>query len=262
MAANLKALRGRVRAVRDQMRGLPPAATREFVGDGDFERIGRDFVRYFVDLGGLRPTDRVLDIGCGIGRMAIPLAGFLAAPGTYEGFDIGAIGIDWCNRNIARRNPRFKFTHVDLYNSFYNPRGTLDPGTFRFPYSDEGFDFGFATSVFTHLMPSTATHYLQELTRVLRVGGRGVLTVFLLDEQSRDGIRSGTSSQAFVHGIGAAAMSTNVEKPEAAIAYDEEWLRASLGSCGLEIVEPIRWGSWSGRADYLSYQDLLVVRKR
>jgi len=44
-----------------------------FIGDGDYENTGKEFLHYFVKLAGLKPDDKVLDIGCGIGRMAVPL---------------------------------------------------------------------------------------------------------------------------------------------------------------------------------------------
>ena len=39
--------------------------------------IGRGTVQWLIDYEGLRPADRFLDVGCGIGRRAIPLAGYL-----------------------------------------------------------------------------------------------------------------------------------------------------------------------------------------
>ncbi len=44
-----------------------------FVGDGDFKSKGNEFLKYFIEIGGIKKTDHVLDVGCGIGRMAVPL---------------------------------------------------------------------------------------------------------------------------------------------------------------------------------------------
>jgi 2-polyprenyl-3-methyl-5-hydroxy-6-metoxy-1,4-benzoquinol methylase len=55
---------------------LPPRALR-FVGNGDFLQVGKIFLNIFIEKAGLQKTDNVLDVGCGIGRMAIPLTKYL-----------------------------------------------------------------------------------------------------------------------------------------------------------------------------------------
>ena len=54
-------------------------------------------LKQFIDLGGLKPEHRVLDIGSGIGRVAIPLTEYLNEKGSYEGFDVVELGVNWCN---------------------------------------------------------------------------------------------------------------------------------------------------------------------
>src|SRR5207302_10777966 len=61
---------------------LPPCGL-HCVGDGDYIEIGEEFFRYFVDIAGLKPQDRVLDVGCGTGRMAQPLTKYLKC-GSYD----------------------------------------------------------------------------------------------------------------------------------------------------------------------------------
>ena len=67
---------------------------------------------------------------------------------------------------------RFAFVHADLRNTAYNPGGALDADSYRFPYGDGAFDLVIATSLFTHLLPAAAEHYLSEAARVLAPGGR------------------------------------------------------------------------------------------
>ena len=55
------------------------------IGGGDFEEVGEQFRVYFRDLADLRERDAVLEVGCGVGRMAIPLTKVLTPPGRYEG---------------------------------------------------------------------------------------------------------------------------------------------------------------------------------
>ena len=148
-----------------------------FVGAGDFRAVGEEMVKLLTSVGGLQADDRVLYIGCGAGRVALPLTRLLTS--TYEGFDVVKAAIRWCQRHITAHHPRFRFRHANLYNSFYNRRG-VDAAHFRFPYDDASFDFAFATSVFTHLDVDSTRNYLDEAHRVLRPGGRLLATFFVL----------------------------------------------------------------------------------
>lgn len=159
-------------------KGLPPLRLRD-VGGGDFRKIGEDLAALLIRHG-LRPDHRVLDIGCGVGRVAIPLTRYLTS-GTYDGFDVVKRSIRWCRRNLTPAHPNFRFALADVYNSHYNRRG-ISASQYRFPYAGASFDFVFATSVFTHLDPAAARNYLREAQRVLRPGGTFLATFFLLDE--------------------------------------------------------------------------------
>ena len=69
----------------------PPPAELNFVGTPDnFAEVGQQFFDIFVRDGGLKPHHRVLDVGCGVGRMALPLTGYLTPPGDYDGIVVGA----------------------------------------------------------------------------------------------------------------------------------------------------------------------------
>jgi SAM-dependent methyltransferase len=66
---------------------LTPPRILKLAGDGDFKEKGREVFRNFVDLCDITSNDLVLDVGCGIGRMAVPLTSYLTT-GKYEGLDI------------------------------------------------------------------------------------------------------------------------------------------------------------------------------
>lgn len=229
-------------------RQLPPMRLR-FVGAGDFRAVGDEMVNLLTSVGGLRADDRVFDIGCGVGRVALPLTRVLTS--TYDGFDVVKPAVRWCERNITRRHPSFRFRHANLYNSFYNRRG-VPASRYRFPYDDESFDFAFATSVFTHLAADSTRNYLDEAHRVLRRGGRLLATFFVLGAGHVPGFD-------FAHRRDGYAL-LDPKNPEAAIAFDADFLRQLAPESKWRVVRFER-GAWTGRADAPTFQDTAVLEK-
>jgi SAM-dependent methyltransferase len=232
----------------------------DFVGGGDFQAQGDLHLRFFVDLGGLTPDDAVLDVGCGIGRMAVPLTHYLGPAGGYRGFDIVPQGIAWCQQHITPRYPAFQFELADIRNRTYNPRGRLAARDYVFPYADAAFDFQLSVSVFTHMLADDVTHYVAQIARVLKPGAHCLNTFFLLTDEAWQLVRTGAGTQDFRYPIGPAWAVSKVE-PEKAIAYPEEWVRALFAAHGLEVVEPVHYGSWCGRDPFVAYQDMVVARR-
>lgn len=229
------------------------------VGGGDFEEQGRRFLKHFVQIGGLRATDRVLDVGCGVGRMAVPLTRYLTREGSYEGFDIVPEEVDWCRRAISSRFPNFRFQVSDIRNTEYNPGGKYDASDYKFPYGDASFDFVMLTSVFTHLLPAEIDNYLCQISRVLKPGGRCFATFFLLNENSLASLGSGRSTIRFGRDLGGYRVKDE-KTPETAVAYNETWIQDLYQKHGLQIEGPIRYGSWSGRKGTPDYQDIVLSR--
>ena len=153
-----------------------PAENLERVGGSS--DIGSIVVGMLQEICALAPTERVLDIGCGIGRIAVPLTKALHTSGSYEGFDPSADSIQWCQENITKHFPHFRFAHADLYCPLGNPSGPKTAKSFRFPYESNSFDFVFANSIFTHLTVPEVKQYLREIARVLKADGRCYMTFF------------------------------------------------------------------------------------
>jgi SAM-dependent methyltransferase len=252
---------GRDFVLRRQDAGIPPKRLRQFVGDGDFRAIGEEFLGLARELGGLRPDDRVLDVGSGLGRMAVPLTRYLSDRGSYDGLEIMPRTVRWCQRHITPSHSTFRFHHADVYNRLYNPKGRLPEETFVFPFDSGVFGFALLTSVFTHMLPSTVRQYLAEIARVLKPGGTVLATAFLLDPVSRAAVEAGTSTFGFTHQIADhGVMTSNLAIPEAAIAYPSEYFEQLAESSGLTLSRPVHFGTWSGRADGRSTQDIIILK--
>jgi ubiquinone/menaquinone biosynthesis C-methylase UbiE len=237
---------------------IPPEELVYAIG-GNYEAIGREFFGHFVNLGGLQPTDRVLDVGCGSGRMALPLTQYLTDTGGYEGFDIMPKCIAWCQTRITPHFPHFHFQLADVYNLYYNPTGRSRACDYRFPYEDESFDFVFLTSVFTHMLPDDLENYFYEIARVLKVGGRCVITYFLLNAESERLQRARRGPMRFKYRRGV-YRTTTPSKPEDAVCYNEPHILELYPRYGLSF-DKVHYGNWSERPDSLTFQDLIAATK-
>ncbi len=232
---------------------VPPRAE-TLIGGGDFEHVGDEFFD-ILKRHGLSPDMQILDVGCGQGRMARPMVGFLTN-GSYQGFDISSDGIDWCQLHYADQ-PNFQFIHIPVYNKRYNPGGAVQASDFVFPYEDERFDLVFLTSVFTHMFADDVRQYLAQIQRVLKPGGKALITWFLLNEKS---LSAENPILNFAFEFDDVSRTTTPKTPEAALAFDEGFVRGLYEELGLSI-ETVEYGHWAQADSTFQLQDMVVAVK-
>lgn len=243
-----------------QNKTLVPPKGLIFVGSGDFVKQGNYQVELVKKYTNLKPDGKVLDIGCGIGRLAVPLTNYLNQNGVYEGFDIVDFGIEWCKKNISSRFPNFRFRCVDLKNDLYNLSTENEARNFEFPYQNNYFDSVVLTSVFTHMMPLDVEQYLKQISNVLNKNGKCLATFFIINEESKRNMLLKKTDFVFKYSYdGYYLMAKSVK--EANIAYEEEFLFTMIDNCGLKI-ESVYYGSWSKKSATLDFQDIVILRKK
>lgn len=231
---------------------IPPIG-KLFIGSGDFVLTGNRFAERLKQYANLHAESKVLDIGCGIGRLARPLTQIIKPSGNYCGFDVVKTGIIWCNKNISSRYPHFEFKHVHLSNDLYN-KGGQNADEFTFPYNVGSFTIVAAISVYTHLLPHETNRYLAETSRVLERGGIAFCTFFIHEENKK-------LPPKFNFPIKYADYSLMNEKVSRAnVLYNQLFLFDMIEQNGFELKQWLK-GQWNTPTG-IDLQDALVLVKK
>ena len=232
-------------------------------GPDTFELISDQHIRNVSSQHPLTAGLDVLEIGCGIGRDAIPLVDLLGPTGSYIGTDVIRESIEWCQHNISARHPNFVFEWHDIIDSLHNPSGALRPDEVRLPADDASIDVFFAQSVFTHMLPDQFSHFLAEAARVLKPGGTVYATCFRVDDDVLATARATNLTQfdlRFDHEYSPGCWVNELDHLTGAVAFSDDRLRSFVESAELQFRGPVRLGAWSGHFPVpFDGQDVLVL---
>jgi SAM-dependent methyltransferase len=128
-----------------------------------------------------RPDPRILDVGCGTGLLAIASEPCLGERGRYLGIDVSRADVEFCRAHYP--SPAFSFQVLEARHPVYAPEHEAGQRPWDVP--DASIHLATALSVWTHFAEGDGLFYFCELDRVLRPGGRAILTCFLLDDAYR-----------------------------------------------------------------------------
>ena len=104
---------------------------------------------------GVSPASRILDFGCGIGRVFLPLA--FEKSLNLQGCDIDIDAVRYLGRVTGR----------SIHHTNFQP---------PLPFADNQFDFIYSISIWTHLNPAMGEVWLKEMRRILCRGGVALIT--------------------------------------------------------------------------------------
>jgi SAM-dependent methyltransferase len=225
---------------------LPPSSIRlgghNFEDDGAFlDAAVRDAQRLQGDLG-ISVSSRVLDIGCGVGRLPIGLLAHFGQMPPYTGVDVTEGVIRWCQKHIT--DPAATFVHLDLANKRYNPRGEAISGSLRLPLSDASFDAIYLYSVFSHMELLDIKTYLKEFKRLLAPDATVFLTAFVEDDVP----------DVEVNPAGYGTFPGDWEGELHCVRYNRGFLEQQITSAGLKVSRLDHAGDTDGQsAIYLQH---------
>jgi ubiquinone/menaquinone biosynthesis C-methylase UbiE len=131
----------------------------------------RELRQRTADLARLQPGERVLDVGCGTGTLAIEAQQRVGATGRAFGIDPGAQQIARARSKSARRNLPIDFKV-----------GVIE----HLDFPDQTFDVVVSTLMMHHLPDDLKRQGLSEIARVLKSGGRLVIADFMRPEKRQD----------------------------------------------------------------------------
>lgn len=213
--------------------------------------------------------NHILDVGCGTGLLGIASEPFLGDRGRYIGIDVREQDIEFCQKHYPKSH--YSFEHLDVLNPSYAPGQS--PIRKNWTVVDASMDMVTALSVWTHLNEEDAIFYFQEIDRVLKPGGKAIVTFFLLDEKYYNGVQSRTGEQGKYHNTRQddwifdkpCSESQNwfhsrwAVQPEDAIGVTPTAIEKMLERTLLKLVK-IYSGNWK-ELPGIFFQDILVFEK-
>jgi ubiquinone/menaquinone biosynthesis C-methylase UbiE len=197
--------------------------------------VGKNFWMHSFYEGLCRFDSTIIDIGCGCGRFAHHLRDYRfkseTFTGKYIGIDIDDEMLEWCRRNFDAE--RFEF-HRSTHASKVYTSGDGTSSYYALPVNDDSVDFVFSTSLFTHLLEDDLKNYCREGFRVLKKGRSMAMYCFCMDYLPH----TYGGRHTFSHSIGNARVES-LALPEAAVAYDKQFLFDAAREAGFQTVEMV-----------------------
>ena len=164
--------------------------TGEFNCGKDYKAICDDAAIQLNHIDGLC-YERILEVGCGAGRLPMGLISNKMNFKEYTGIDVNKNSILWCQNNIESIDSRCKFEHINMNNERYNSIEDKENNLLiESDVFNKKYDFIYLYSVFSHLKPSDIKWYLNKFFNCLDNNGTIYTTLFMVENLDKDYIEN------------------------------------------------------------------------
>lgn len=241
----------------------------DWVGGSDPELVGDACERVLRRYLHINPFSRLLDFGCGVGRVTLALLKHHPDVGHVTGFDIVPSVVEFCKSHIASSFANTSFELIGGSNDHYDQfieaadRAVAKSHAQLLAQYAGQFSGIFAFSVFTHVELADLRALLKLLSELVQPGGQVLITAFVLTPTTRKAIRDRTALLPFADADPTAEGDIFVADHTdrlAFIAFDYALIEQAAFDAGL-VIHQVEYGSWAGTIPSPNLQDTLVCLK-
>ncbi len=231
---------------------------------------------FLIDKGSLSESSCVLDFGCGLGRLASAFAIADGAYGRYFGYEPESVALEWLKSEYSG-NDFFRFGGSPLpqdmnyvtnlgnlgtaAKSFEERVGALpNPQVLANLLDGNKFDLQFSSSVFTHMWGADIVETIKSFRPIATRDAIFVNTWLIVDDFAQDSLNSGTADRKLPIEVGG-VLTYSHSNPLVCTAFRLNEVERIYEEAGHDIQD-VLYGSWSGRSNGVTYQDIVISKAR
>lgn len=210
-----------------------------FQRNNNLSTISKRFVSYVLRDIKLLHEAKIMEIGCGIACLSLPIIKYVAS-GVYYGVDTDTQCIEWCRHRILPVCPNMIFESINDEN-------------LRLPCGDNTLDVVYSATLFNQLQYDDIINKLMEINRVLKKGGQLVIGLMMCNQPSHLNIVSKKNHTKTTKIGGSTYLSNNLG--ESVIVHPDTVVK--IFKQASFSVDEIIFGTWSGTSKSDTYRDIM-----
>ena len=239
-------------------------------------RSSRDLeLPFLISRGSLGELSCTLDFGCGLGRLASAFAFANGSCGSYFGYEPETVALDWLKSEYSG-NEFFRYGGSPLpqdmnyvtnlgnlgtaEKAFEGRLGALpDPQVLTNLLDGHKFNLQFSSSVFTHMWGKDVVETIKRFRPIAARDAIFVNTWLIVDDFAQDALNLGLTDRRLPIEVGG-ILTYSDSNPLVCTAFRLREVERIYAEAGHEIQE-ILYGSWSGRTNGVTYQDIVISKE-